>query len=197
LSAHGRIKGTAIRNFIEWYAKTRDLERVKQAIRTLPAQRQAAFDFSHGSLGVLASTWFDAPDMHRLLDHLTAGLSPDAYDAMAQEAGSATVRGLMTGVQKVIFARFLTPRSYGVLATFAFRHNYEHGTVKNVELGPRRHEGTVDGWIGHHRFLCRMNAAIKADIYRAMGCKNVRTEQRYCRGDGDAQCGSIIVWDED
>jgi hypothetical protein len=195
LQTGGRIKGTAIRDFIEWYAKTHDLERLKKAILLLPPRRQAAFDFSHGSLGVLSSAWFDAQDMHRLIDYVTAGLSPQAYDALALEAGSATVRALMTGAQKIIFTRFLTPRTYATLAGIAFRQNYGEGTVRSVELGPRRHQGIVDNWTSHHPFLCRMNVAIKAGIYTAMGCQNVRVEQRYCRSDGDEQCGSILVWD--
>jgi len=39
------------------------------------------------------------------------------------------------------------------------------------------------------------SAIMKAGIYRTMSCSNVRIEQRYCRSDGDSDCGSIIAWD--
>jgi hypothetical protein len=89
----------------------------------------------------------------------------------------------------------LTPGAYGKLANLAFRQNYGEGRVDNEVLGERRHKGVVHGWIAHHRFLCRLNVAVKRHIYETMGCKNARTEARFCRQEGDADCGSIVAWD--
>lgn len=192
----GRIKGAAIRDFIAWYAREHDFDRLKRAIQQLPAQTQANFDLSSGTLGVLPSTWFEAADVHRVLDLITEGLPPPAYNKLANDAGHATVQALMTGVQKIIFSIFLTPGAYAKVATMAFRTNYDAGSVTNEELGPRRHAGTVHGWNAHHPFLCRMHVAIKLEIYAAMGCKQARIERRFCRSDGDDHCGSIIVWEK-
>jgi hypothetical protein len=194
VSTHGQIKGAAIRDFIAWYAREHDVERLKTAVRLLPEKAQAAFDISHGTFGVLPSTWFDARDLHRILDVLTAGLSPAEYDALAHAAGHATVQALMTGVQKIIFTKFMTPGAYAKLANIAFHLNYDAGEVTNDELGPRRHEGNVRGWTAHHRFLCRMHVAIKFELYVAMGCEGAQIEERFCRSDGDTRCGSIIAW---
>jgi hypothetical protein len=193
LPTQGRIKGAAIRDFIAWYAREHDLERLKRAVAELP--EQTAFDFGHASLGILPSTWFEATDVHRVLDTLTEGLSAPAYDALARDGGRATVQALMTGLQKIIFTKFMTPGAYGKLANIAFRLNYDVGSVINEELGPRRHAGSVQGWASHHPFLCRMHVTIKAEIYAAMGCKHTEIEQRFCRSDGDTHCGSIIVWE--
>ena len=194
MATHGRIKGAAIRDFIAWYAEQHDAQRLKSAILQLPEAAQAAFDFSHGTLGVLPSTWFDGRDVHRILDVLTAGLPLPEYDALAHEAGHATVQALMTGAQKIVFTKFMTPGTYAKLANVAFHLNYDAGEVINEELGPRRHAGTVRGWKAHHPFLCRMHVAIKVEIYAAMGCEQAQTERRYCESDGDDRCGSIIVW---
>jgi hypothetical protein len=194
LSTHGRIKGAAIRDFIAWYAREYDAERLKSAILQLPEAAQAAFDISHGTFGVLPSTWFDARDLHRVLDSLTEGSSPAEYDELAREAGHATVQALMTGVQKIIFTKFMTPGAYAKLANIALHLNYDAGEVINEELGPRRHAATVRGWTAHHPFLCRMHVAIKVEIYTAMGCTEAHTEKRFCRSDGDDRCGSIISW---
>jgi hypothetical protein len=144
---------------------------------------------------VLSSVWFDARDVHAVLDELTRGMTSAAYDALARDAGRATVQALMTGVQKIVFTNFMTPAAYSKLANLAFRLNYDAGQVFNEELAPHRHRGTVRDWVSHHPFLCRMNVAIKAEIYSTMGCENARIEQRFCRSDGDAECGSIIIWD--
>ena len=84
---------------------------------------------------------------------------------------------------------------YTRIANLAFRLNYEDGRVLNEVVGPTRHRGHVEDWASHHPFLCRMNVTIKACLYRAMGCKGVRIEERYCRSDGQPRCGSVIAWD--
>lgn len=118
-----------------------------------------------------------------------------AYDALAREAAHATVLALMCGVQKIIFTKFMTPSAYAKLANVAFHLNYDSGSVRNEELDPRPHLGTVHGWAAHHPFLCRMHVAIKVELYAAMGCMGARTEKRLCRSDGDPDCGSILVWE--
>jgi hypothetical protein len=192
--SQGRIKGAAIRAFIEWYAHEHDLERLKAAIRQLPEEAQASFDFTHESLGVLPSTWFEATDVHGILDELTQGLAPSAYDALARAAAHATVQAMMSGVQKIIFTKFMTPGAYAKFANVAFHLNYDSGSVTSEKLGPRRHAGTVHGWTAHHPFLCRMHIGIKLQIYVAMGCSGAHIERRFCSSDGDDHCGSIITW---
>jgi hypothetical protein len=191
----GRIKGATIREFIAWHLGTHGHGPLERAIRLLAPDEQARFDVEAACLGVLPSDWFPAEIVHAVLDHLTQDLDEAAYEALVQGAAEATVKGLMTGVQRVVFSTLLTPGVYVKVANLAFRLNYDEGRVLNEELGPKRHKGTVEGWTSHHPFLCRMNVSMKAGIYRTMSCSNVRIEQRYCRSDGDSDCGSIIAWD--
>jgi hypothetical protein len=191
----GRIKGATIREFIAWHIRTHGHGPLERAIRRLAPEDQERFDIDAACLGVLPSDWFPAEIVHSVLDDLTQDIGEQGYDALVQGAAEATVKGLMTGVQRVVFSTLLTPGVYVKVANLAFRLNYDEGRVSNEELGPKRHKGTVDGWTSHHRFLCRMNVRVKAGIYRAMSCSNVRIEERYCRSDGDAECGSTIAWD--
>lgn len=91
----------------------------------------------------------------------------------------------------------MTPGRYAKIVSRIWRLNYDTGYVETEVMGPTRHRGVVHDWAGHHPFLCRVNVAIKASIYRAMGCRGVRIESRSCINDGDASCGSIISWDAD
>jgi hypothetical protein len=191
----GRIKGAAIRGFVEWYAERHDRQRLYDIARALPEEEREAFDFDHPSLGVLPSVWFPATAIHRVIDELTKGLSPKEWDGLAQGAADATVAAMMKGVQRVLFSRLLTPGAYGTFANLAFKANYDEGHVVNEILGPKRHLGTVHDWSAHHPFLCRMNVAVKVAVYGQMRCKNARLERRYCKSSGDDVCGSIIVWD--
>lgn len=190
----GRVKGAAIREFLGWYVRTHGPASIERVILTLPPDQQALFDLGRARLGVLASDWFSADVVHAILDGLTRGLDPRAYDELAQAAADATLKGLMTGVQRVIFSKLMTLTVYSRIANLAFRMNYDSGTVLNEVVGPKRHRGHVEGWAAHHPFLCRMNVGMKAGIYTVMGCEGVRIEERYCRSEGQAGCGSLIAW---
>lgn len=191
----GRIKGAAIRDFVAWYEHTYGPSRLQEAVRRLSAEGQAEFNLDRECMGVLPSDWLPAQVVHAVLDHLTEGMTTQARDELAQRAGEAAVNGMMHGVQRVVFATLLTPRTFAKVANLAFRLNYDEGRVVNEEIAPKRHRGYVEGWTAHHPFLCKMNIAIKAGIYEAMKCQNVRVEERFCRSRGDELCGSIIAWD--
>ena len=192
---NGRVKGAAIREFIAWHVSVHGAEPLERAIRSLRPEEQETFALDRVCLGVLPSVWFPAEVVHGVLDRLTEGLDAAEYDALVQGGAAATVHGLMSGAQRIVFSTLLSPRTYTKVASLAFRLNYESGRIENEVLGPKRHRGRVEEWRSHHPFLCRMNVAIKAGIYRAMGCKNVHIEERFCRADGQAECGSVIAWE--
>lgn len=192
---HGRIKGAAIRDFIAWYEHTHGATRLVAAVRALPPESQLAFDLERECMGVLQSAWFSGDVIHGILDHLTSGMTIQMHDALAADAGEAVVKAMMHGVQRVVFATLLTPRTFAKVANIAFRANYDEGRVVNEEIGHNRQRGYTEGWTAHHPFLCKMNIAIKAGIYVAMKCQHVRVEERFCRSRGDQLCGSVIRWD--
>ncbi|HVU01042.1 MAG TPA: hypothetical protein VHE30_04790 [Polyangiaceae bacterium] len=194
-SRAGRVKGGAIREFFTWYLGVHGRARVDELLSVLSEEDRELFDPDRAGLGILQSDWLPMRTVHQLLDEATRNLDADAYERLVVSGAHATVKALMTGAQKVVFTTLLSPRSYQKVGGLAFRLNYETGNVMNEELGPKRHRGHVEGWLSHHPFLCRMNVRIKAELYQAMGCKNVRIEERFCVSDGDAQCGSVIAWD--
>ena len=192
-AALGRIKGAAIRDFIGWHIATFGAEPLQRAIRTLPESEQAEFDFSLPCMGVLASTWMPASTAHHVLDKLLAGTTRKQRDELALAGAEATLQGVMSGAQRIVFA-VMTPSLYVKVANVAFRLNYDSGKVCNEILGPKRHRGWLESWKSHHPFLCRMNTNMKAGVYRAMGCEGVVIEERFCKSDGGSACGSIIRW---
>jgi len=192
----GRVKGNAIREFITWFSGQGEAERARlfAAVRDLPPDEQRLFDAERASLGILPSTWYPMEPIHRILDQLTRGMSAGSIDALAREAGVATIRGMQRGLYKVIFTTVMTPSRYIRVANMAWQLSYDTGRVENHELGPTRHRAIVRDWSGHHHFLCKMNVAAKAAIYEAMGSEEVVIEDRYCVHDGQGECGSLIAW---
>lgn len=192
----GNIKGSGIGEFAAWYLREVDADRMRAAVRRLPRELGSLLDADHDRLGLLASRWYPAEVVHGILDGMLEGMTPTQIEDLVLRAGAATVAGFRRGVYKILFSWLMTPERYGRLVQAAWQRNYDTGHVESTILGPRRHRGLVHGWASHHRFLCKHNVAVKAEIYRAMGCDNVRIEHRYCVEDGDDACGSILVWGE-
>lgn len=190
----GRIKGAVVRDVIAWYEHKYGRSRLVEAVEMLPAEFAAEFDVAKPDLGVLPSDWFPAHVVHAILDHTLTNFTEPAYEEFVQNAAAVTVKMFKSGVQRIVFSALITPRTYLKVANLAFRLNYEEGKVLNEEIAPKRHLGHVEGWIAHHPFLCRMNVAIKAEMYGVMGFKGVRVEEQFCRMKGDRMCGSIIGW---
>jgi hypothetical protein len=191
----GQVKGAAIRTFIEWYAERHDRRRLLELVRALPTSQREWFDLGHPALGVLPSMWFPATTIHHVLDGLTGQLSEAQAAELARTAANVTVGAMLTGVQRFLFTRAMTPRTYATVANLAFQANYDVGRVENEILSPKCHRGTVHDWAAHHPFLCRMNVSAKVAFYAHMRCQNARVEERFCRSAGNDACGSIIVWD--
>ncbi|MBC8072605.1 MAG: hypothetical protein IAG13_30060 [Deltaproteobacteria bacterium] len=194
--ARGRIKGAAIGEFVAWYLREEDAPRMRTAALALPPEHRTLLVIDHERLGLLASRWYPAELIHAVLDGMLAGIDRAQVEPLIERAAVATVAGMRRGVYKLLFSWFLTPERYGKLVQAAWERNYDNGSVESTILDARRHRGVVHGWTAHHWFSCRLNVAVKAEIYRAMGCRGVRIEERFCVHDGDPSCGSVIAWEE-
>lgn len=190
----GRIKGNAIREFIAWYCGQGERERLTAAIRGLTLEEQALFDLEHRALGILPSTWYPMETVHHLLDRVLGGMRPREVEALASAGGRVTAEAMMTGLTRAIFTAVMTPSRFARLANMAWRTSYDTGWVDNTVLAANRHRAVVREWRGHHGFLCKLNVAVKARIYAAMGCEGVVIEDRYCVDEGRGECGSLIAW---
>lgn len=192
--SRGRIKGSAVGEFAAWYLREVDPDRMRRAAASLAPELRALIDVDHERLGLLPSRWYPAEVVHGVLDGVVDGLSRPQTEELVLRAATATVDGLRRGVYRILFSWFLTPERYGRLVQTAWERNYDTGFVEATVVGERRHRGLVQQWASHHPFLCKLNVAVKAEIYRAMGCKDVRIAERYCVSEGDPACGSILEW---
>ncbi|MEM6993141.1 MAG: hypothetical protein AAF721_21690 [Myxococcota bacterium] len=192
----GRMKGSTVGAFFAWYEREIAAGKVREAVLSLAPEDAARFDLDKHAMGVLASHWYDAAPLHQMLDYVFGETPEPVLEDVTQRAGTAVAEEMRTGVYKILFNWFMTPGRYAKVVSRIWRLNYDSGRVETEVLAPNRHRGTVHDWAGHHGVLCRINVAIKAEIYRAMGCRGVEIESRYCVDNGDDACGSIIRWDE-
>lgn len=188
------MKGSTIAAFIEWFSSQGNAERLLEIVNGLPAEQRELFDVETGQVHVLASRWYPTAAIHAVLDELSKGMSAEQRREFANEAGEGTTQLLRRGVYKLLLDHLLTPGGYARIVSTLWKTNYDSGRVENESLGPRRQRGTVHDWASHNPFLCELNVAVKASLFRAMGCKDVEVEARYCIDQGHEHCGSIIRW---
>jgi len=138
--------------------------------------------------------WYRAELIHRALDEVRRGLTLDQVEHLARRAGRAMAEAKLSGLQRVLFSLIVTPEKYCKFVQRAWDLNYDNGTVEQRVLSPTCHEGLVSGWRSHHTLLCDLNGELKMELYRRMGCKDVREGHRRCISRGDSVCGSTITW---
>lgn len=183
-----------MRSFLEWYEQEVDSGALRAAIARLPVEQAATFQLEREDLGILPSRWYPVTGIHGILNALTAGRSEYEQRRLARSCADAVVAKMQSGVHHMVFEWFLTPGRYAKIVDWAWKLNYDNGTVVTQVLGPTRHQGIVEGWSGHHPFQCMVNVMVKQSIYLAMGCTDAHIETRSCVDRGDPQCGSIIAW---
>ena len=195
MESRGKIKGSTVAAFIDWYTREVDAARLVEIVEALPEEYRSLVDVEDGRLHVLPSRWYPAEMIHTVLDALTSDMDPDERFEFAMRAGEGATEVLRRGVYKVLLAYLLTPSGYARIVSTLWKSNYDSGRVENESLDLGRQRGTVHDWASHHPFLCELHVAIKASLFRAMGCDNVEVEERYCIDRGDEMCGSILRWE--
>lgn len=188
----GRIKGSAISEFIKWYERELGADRLRLVAREMPEDLATLVHADQPALGIEPSKWYPAAGVHFVLDSLLNGKTPIEVERLAVRGGQEVVRRLLRGPLAVVVNMMLTPTRFKIIAASAWRQNYDTGILENMEIGPNEHRVVVRGWSGHHHFICKMNTAAKVAIYEAMGCKDVVIVQRECIDEDSETCGSTI-----
>jgi hypothetical protein len=186
-------KGAAIRSFLSWYER-RDKKRLLAALDVVPPEHRAMLDASRDALGVLPSVWYPSPLVHGLVDGVTGGMSEDELSRLAEDGAEVIVRESMTGIYKMVFSLLVTPERYAKNANRIWKMFHDSGTTEIAIVGPAEQRARISGWRGHHPFICRLNRASTAELYRAMKCKNVVLTDEKCVSRGHDVCVSRIVW---
>lgn len=190
----GHIKGTAALEFLVWYREEYGRDRMAAVLDRLKPADRSTFDLQRDTLGLVPSMWYPAALVHRALDEVVRGLSLDQAEHLARRAGKAMADAKLRGLQRVLFSLIVTPEKYCKFVQRAWDLNYDNGTVEQRILSPTCHEGLVSGWRSHHPVLCDLHGELKVELYRRMGCKDIREGHRRCISRGDTVCGSTITW---
>ncbi len=190
--ASGRVRGFICRAFTQSIQEQVGYEAVAKNVDTVAMTSGAwAIDPQVGGMNFLQSRWYPATLVNALIERSVAGLPRAQQLEVASRAGRNTFRQQMTGLQRALFALFLTPERLAKHASKAWRHNFGSGDVSYTSLD----HSTVsmyERWVEHHPLVCRAMMMGRIELYRAMKLPDVRVKVLCC--DPVRGCQSRIWW---
>ncbi len=143
---------------------------------------------------MLASTWYPAEAVHRMIDLLCQGLTVTQRRALADELAYATMSELMRGAHRAILRIVGSPDLHSRFVQRLWDTHFDNGSV-HVERRAANESLVVRArWRSHHPFLCEFGAASDRFIFPAMGLQGVRYGMERCISEGDADCAHWVRW---
>jgi len=192
-----RAKGVAFKELLIWLDKRLGREKLLQALAVVPPECKGIVWPEANNFGILPSSWYPLPCVHRLLDGLTVSMTRQARFALAQEAARVVMDVTLHGIYKAIVRAFVSPTLYAKFATKLWQSYYDSGDFKVIIAADGRSaDCTIRNWSGHHSFVCDMNIAAATAIYQAMGQNGVSTQRVACISEGESLCRYITYWGE-
>ncbi len=190
-----RAKGVAFKELLIWLDRRLGREKLVEAITALPPECKGIISLEAGNFGILSSSWYPLPCVHRLLDGLTASMTRQKRFELAQEAARVVMDVTLHGIYKAVVRAFVSPALYAKFATKLWKSYYDSGDF-NVVIAEDGHSAaaTISNWSGHHSFVCDMNIGAATAIYEAMGQKAVSTQRVACVAEGGPLCRYVTKW---
>jgi len=190
-----RAKGIAFKELLTWLDKRLGREQLKEALALLPQECKDIISLEADNFGILSSSWYPLPCVHKLLDALTDSMTRQKRFELAQEAARAVMDATLHGIYKGVVRAFVSPTLYAKFATKLWRSYYDSGDFKVIIADDGQSaDCTISNWGGHHPFVCAMNITAATAIYEAMGQKGVSTQRIACTGERESLCRYITTW---
>jgi len=190
-----QIKGAAFREFVLWYERTHDPERLQRAIERVPEERRAGLRADRPGLGILASSWYPAELAHVLLDALMEGRTEEECREIAREGTRAVVDSMLWGVYRFLFERVSTPERYARHIHRLWHQLHSTGERRIDMRSATEADSIIENWPGHHPLLCEITMYTMAQVFEAMRCRNVQVVRTACVSQGDPLCRARLTWE--
>lgn len=192
--SEGHIRGAAVREFFGWVGETWGDERLREIVGRLAPEVAARFDPDAKALGVLSSKWYDASEIHALVDSLLVSTSAAERERIAREGADAVMKRTLRGVYKLLFDWMATPERYAKYAHKLWASYYDESVLEIAHPEPGLAVSVIRGWRAHHPFICDLNREASRAIYGAMGCEDASCVRTHCVSDGEPMCRFETRW---
>jgi hypothetical protein len=184
----GRVKGTAIRAGLTWYASTYGQEALSRVYELASPDLRAILRAEDSAFGVIASGWYDTLLVGELLEHLEKLADPDDPEAYANALTTAIAKDNVGGIYKSLFRLVSTPTMLEANAQRVWRTYVDEGTCTAKVPAAGKIAMEVKGWQHHHPTTCRVVGFMMQNVLRAVGYTALIVERTHCVGDGDGIC---------
>ena len=190
----GRVKGVALRNFVEWLRADLGPAEMGAVFARLSKAHREQLDPEHAALGILASSWYSAPLVHDLLEALAADREAAELERFVSEGTHFALQRSLTTVHRAILRIVGSPSRHARFCQNLWRTYYDHGRVESVVQGPGRQLITYYDWEAHQALLCRMTTRSDVTIFSLMGLRDVAARQISYVDEGADGCAHEVTW---
>lgn len=193
--AQGRIKGAALREFLEWYRTAFGEGDMRRRLAETPTLASLPnLDMGIAGCGVLASGWYDADDIHLLLDGIVRGRTETEIQQIVNSGTEAALTRTLTGLHRTLMRVVGSPPLHARFSQRLWSTYYDTGRVQSVCVNQHTQSITYTGWTSHHPVLCAMTTASDAVIFPLMGLSGVTVSAVSCVNDGAPGCTHLVEW---
>ncbi|MBV9946970.1 MAG: serine/threonine protein kinase [Myxococcales bacterium] len=193
-SARGRVKGTALRAGLSWFAELCGPTGLARVMELASPELQGILRAKDPVFGLIASGWYDTQLVGELVELLECVAAPTNRAAFASSIGDAIARENVAGVHRALFRTVSSPQALQANAQRVWRSYVDEGTLSIRLRGERAFDARVRGWSRHHPSVCRMLRAMLESSLRAVGYGGLALDRTHCVALGDTQCAFDGVW---
>jgi serine/threonine protein kinase len=186
--ARGRMKGTAVRSGLLWFAARYGPEAVARVWEQSSAELRALVRLDDPSYGIVASGWYETRLVGELIATFEESVGAEDSNAWASALGEAIAKDNVSGVYRSLFRLITTPAMLEANAQRVWSTYCDEGTI--VVHAPRAGERQMEirHWTHHHAHACRIVGFASQHILRAIGYEALVVERMQCVSEGDPVC---------
>jgi hypothetical protein len=192
--ARGRMKGTAIRAGLAWFAETYGEPGLERVYELASLDLRNILRPGDSTFGLIASGWYDTQLIGELLGLVERVASPADTVAFGSRIAEAIARDNVGGVYRALFRLVASPPLLEANAQRVWRTYVDEGTLSVQVKAPGVFEARVRGWSRHHPNVCRMLRAMLESLLRAVGYAGLVVQRTQCVGHGDPCCAFDGKW---
>jgi hypothetical protein len=192
--ALGNIRGAGLDDFLAWYARERDAERLRAAVASLPPPLREPIQWNEGLPRLVPFAWYPCELIHGILDQLIVGMSDWDRQRLARETAEYVMERTLKGVYRAIYKAIVSPPMLARVSNRIWSLYYDTGESQVVVESKTAHRGSLVKWQGHHPFLCDVNRYSTEWLYRSLGCNQLVVKQLECVSKGAKHCTTLTTW---
>ena len=194
VAAQGRIKGTAVRAALVWFADVYGAGAVARVHDLASPELKAFLRLGDPACGIMASTWYDTQRIGELVDLLERVASPDDPEAFRSSLAQAIARDNVGGVYRALFRLISSPAMLAANGQRVWQTYSDEGTLTIRLEGPGSFRIFLRRWSRHNASVCRLLRALLEEMLRAVGYTGLVVERTQCVEDGHGECVFEGTW---